>query len=169
MQVNMPSAAYSYSKNYAAVDHNDRLCSKKVYGNLGHGSNKVWKHLLWHMVNLACGNAWIIFQKCSKCQNPKSYDHLSFRHELATQLKGGYSSRKKITHLKCNFNAHVIDNLGTHEYVRMNSKRPKCCVLHKHYQPNAKTCRETIFGCYQCNSHLCRECFITSHTNPSNT
>ena len=92
VEVNMPSAAFSYSKNYSAVDRYDRLCSKKVYGSLGHGSNKVWKHLLWHMCNLAIGNAWILYQKCSKRKDPKSYDHLSFRHELATQLIGGYSS-----------------------------------------------------------------------------
>ena len=84
IEVTMPSATSSYGKYYSAVDHYDRLCSKKVYGNLGHGSNKLWKHLMWHFCNLAIGNAWIIFQKVSQHQNPKKFDHLSFRHELAT-------------------------------------------------------------------------------------
>ena len=63
---------------------------------------------------------------------------LSFRHELTTQLIGGYSSRKKVTSLNPNLKTTAIDNMGTHEYVRMNCKRPKRCVAHRQYQPNLK-------------------------------
>ena len=165
IEVTMPSAASSYGKYYSAVDSYDRLCGKKVYGNLGHGSNKLWKHLMWHFCNLAIGNAWVIFQKVSQRQNPKNYDHLSFRHELATQLIGIYSSRKKTTNLKHKFNTTAIDNMGSHELVRMNCKQPKHCVGHRTYQPNQKTRKETVYGCFQCNSHFCWDCFIIAHTN----
>ena len=38
--MNMPSAAFSYSKNYSAVDRYDRLCSKKSMVVLAMGLTK---------------------------------------------------------------------------------------------------------------------------------
>ena len=97
VEVETPSTAASYSHYYSVVDKYDRLCSHKVYGSLGHGSSKVWKHLLWQFTNMAIANAWILFQKYSTGENPKYYDHLAFRQELAKQLIGGFSSCKKVS------------------------------------------------------------------------
>ena len=92
IEVTTPSCAASYAHFYGAVDKYDRLCSHRVYGALGHGSNKIWKHLMFHFTNMAIANAWILFSETSTWPKLKYYDHMAFRHELATQLIGGYSS-----------------------------------------------------------------------------
>ena len=84
IEVNTPSCAASYSRYYGAVDKYDRHCLHRVYGALGHSSNKVWKHLLFHFTNMAIANAWILFSETSTRPKRKYYDHLAFRHELAT-------------------------------------------------------------------------------------
>ena len=80
-------------------------------------------------------------------------------------LLGAIHHEKKVTSLNPNLKTTAIDNMGTHEYVHMNCKRPKCCVAHRQYQPNLKARKETIFGCYQCNSNFCRDCFRMAHLN----
>ena len=138
IEVNTPSCASSYSRNYSAVDKYDCLVSHQVYGSLGHGSNKVWKHLMWHFTNMAIANAWILFSETSTHPKSKYYDHMAFRHELATQLIGGYSSRKKGLSMRPNLEATVISNMAGHELVRMPVKRGKRCIAHSKYQPNKK-------------------------------
>ena len=57
IEVTTPSCAASYAHFYGAVDKYDRLCSHSVYGALRHGSNKIWKHLMFHFTNMAIANA----------------------------------------------------------------------------------------------------------------
>ena len=122
IEVTQPASACSYGKNYSAVDKFDRLCSHRVYGSLGHGSNKVWKHLLFHLTNMAIANAWILFCETSTRPRPKYYDHMAFRHELATELIGGFSSRKKSTaSTSVNLHASVLDNMSGHERTCQNA------------------------------------------------
>ena len=138
IEVTTPSCASYYSFFYGAVDRFDHLVSHRVYGALGHGSNKVWKHIMWHFTNMAIANAWILFCETSTRPKPKNYDHMAFRHELATQLIGGYSSRKKALSVKPNLAATVISNMSGHELIRMPVKRAKRCSAHSKYQPNKK-------------------------------
>ena len=138
IEVTTPSCAASYAHFYGAVDKYDRLCSHRVYGALGHGSNKIWKHLMFHFTNMAIANAWILFSETSTRPKPKYYDHMAFRHELATQLIGGYSSRKKALSVRPNLACTVISNMGGHELIRMSVKRAKRCIAHAKYQLNKK-------------------------------
>ena len=164
IEVTTPSSASSYGKFMGAVDNYDRLCSHRVYGALGHGSNKVWKHLLFHFTNMAIANAWILYSETSTRPKPKNYDHMAFRHELATQLIGGFSSRKKsVTLAARNLDTCIVANMSGHELVRMPVKRPKRCCVHSKYQPNGRPKKETIYGCFQCNSHFCKDCFRLAH------
>ena len=164
IEVTTPSSGSSYGKYMGAVDNFDRLCSHRVYGALGHGSNKVWKHLLFHFTNMAIANAWILYSKISTRPKPKYYDHMAFRHELATQLIGGFSSRKKkTTSAAVNLDVCVLANMSGHELVRMPVKRPRRCTAHAKHQPNGRRKKETIYGCFQCNMHLCQECFRLTH------
>ena len=163
VEVNTPSCAASYARFYGAVDKFDRLCSHKVYGALGHGSNKVWKHILWHFVNMSIANAWILYSESSTRPKSKYFDHMAFRHELATQLIAGFSTRKKSFTVIPNLSSGVISNMSGHELIRMPVKRPKRCVAHSKFQPNQRKRKETIFGCYQCNSHFCGDCFRLAH------
>ena len=162
IEVTTPSCAASYAHFYGAVDKYDCLHSHHVYGALGHGSNKIWKHLMFHFTKMAIANAWILFSETSTRPKPKYYDHMAFRHELATQLIGGYSSRKKALSVRPNLACTVISNMGRHELIRMPVKRAKRCTA----MPSTsriKKKKETIYGCFQCNSHFCHECFRLSH------
>ena len=163
IEVNTPSCAASYAQFYGAVDKYDKHCSHSVYGALGHGSNKVWKHIMFHLTNMAVANAWILFSKTSTRPKPKYYDHMAFRHELATQLIGGFSSHKRTPFVKPNLHTTVIENMSGHEFIRMECKRAKRCVTHAKYQPNNHKVKESVYGCYQCNSHFCHDCFRLSH------
>ena len=163
VEVTTPSSASSYHRYYGSVDSFDKILTKKLYGSLGHGSAKLWKHLLWHFTNMAIGNAWILFVETSTRDRSKYYDQMSFRHELATQLIGGFSSRKKNFGLRADVTSTVFDNASGHELIRMPSKRPKRCIVHSKYKPNNRNKKDTIYGCYQCNSHFCKDCFRLSH------
>ena len=56
---------------------------------------------------------------------------MAFRHELATQLIGGFSSRKKAAaSASGNVDACVLENMAGDELVRMPVKRPKRCSAH---------------------------------------
>ena len=48
VEVTTPSSASSYHRYYGSVDSFDKILTKRLYGSLGHGSAKFWKHLLWH-------------------------------------------------------------------------------------------------------------------------
>ena len=163
IEVTTPSVAASYSNYYSAVDRYDRLCSHRVYGSLGHGSNKIWKHLMFHFTNMAIANAWILFSKTSTRPKSKNYDHMAFRHELATQLIGGYSCRKRALLVRPNLESQVLSNMAGHELIRMPVKRAKRCIAHAKYQPNKRKKKENIYGCFQCNSHFCQDCFRLAH------
>ena len=52
------SSPYSWSgcdmeNTWDGVDKFDTMMMKKLYAKLGHGSQKVWRHLLWYLVNMA--------------------------------------------------------------------------------------------------------------------
>ena len=90
-----PSCAKLYNKNMSRVDRLDRLVSKKVYGSLGHGARKVWRHILWYLVNLCIANAYIIYKEVSTRQTKANYDHMAFRLELAQELIAKFNGRKR--------------------------------------------------------------------------
>ena len=90
-----PSCAKLYNKHMSGVDRLDRLVSKKVYGSLGHGARKVWRHILWYLVNLCIANAYIVYKDVSTRQTKANYDHMAFRLELAQELIAKFNGRKR--------------------------------------------------------------------------
>ena len=144
VEVETPSTAASYSRYYSVVNKYDRLCSHKVYGSLGHGSSKVWKHF--------CGNSQIWPLQMQ---------------ELAKQLIGGFSSCKKVSSSCPTLSTNVQINMSGHQLVRMPCKRPQRCIVHSKFQPNKHKRKETVYGCCQCNSHFCHNCFHLAHCSQS--
>ena len=57
VQVTIPGEAVTYGKYIGGVDKFDVMMTKKLYAKLGHGSQKVWRHLLWYLVNMAISNS----------------------------------------------------------------------------------------------------------------
>ena len=92
IQVASPGVALTYGKYMLGLDKFDAVMTKKLYSKLGHGSQKVWRHLLWYLVNMAISNSWILYKQTSTRQQPKIFDHMSFRIELAEHLIGGFTA-----------------------------------------------------------------------------
>lgn len=166
VEVTIPAVAKQYGKNYSGVDKLDHLTSKKIYGGVSHSSRKVWKHLYFYFINLICAQSWILYQKTSTREQPKNYDHMAFRLELAKQLCSFHCSRKRASTIKSNIDANVVATFGGHQLVHMKARRSKRCVSHSRLRPNNKPRYESAYGCLQCGSHYCVDCFRITHCKP---
>ena len=92
--------------------------------------------------------------------------HLQFKLELAKQLIGGYSGRKRYAGKKrkaASFdNAISLPNLPGHQEVKLEGRKGACicCSLHGRRNPSGRT-PETVYGCDRCGVHLRRSgCFL---------
>jgi len=160
--VTIPSIAQIYNLFYSGVDGLDQKVTKKVYGDIGHSSKKMWKHIFFYLVNISIANSFILYNHTSTREQPKQYDHFSFRLELAKDLIGGFSSRKRKATNK------QIPVLGEpqirgHQLCHMYAKRPKRCIPHRIYKPNGKAHKDTVYGCSECRQHMCAQCFRLCH------
>lgn len=162
--VPIPTVGLQYQNFFNGVDKLDALVSKKVYGAIGHNSKKMWKHVFFYLVNLAIANAFILFKcTCTRGDLHADYDQFAFRLELAKQLIGGFTCRKRSSTRK------TVPVLGEptiagHRLCHMMAKRPKRCIPHRTYVPNGQNKKETVYGCQQCNQHMCAPCFRLCHT-----
>ena len=162
VEVPVPGVAVTYGKYMGGVDKFDAMMMKKLYAKLGHASCKVWRHLLWYLVNMAISNAWILYKLTSTRQQPKNFDHMAFRLELAKHLIGGFIARKKLLSPKMNV-GEIIENMSNHQLTHNKGKRPWQCVPHKTYKPNNKPKKETVYSCVQCQQQMCQDCFRIVH------
>ena len=89
-----PSCAKSYNKFMLGVDKLNRFVSKKVYRSLGPNARKIWRHILWYLINLCIANAYIVYKEVSTHQTKANYDHMAFRLELAQELISKFNGRK---------------------------------------------------------------------------
>ena len=94
IRVSLPSSGKNDLKFMNGVDKHDKILSCFKYGALGHGTNKIWKRLFWHLVNICAANAWILFSETLQKERFKYYDNMAFRCELAKGLIGGYTCCK---------------------------------------------------------------------------
>ena len=99
--------------------------------------------------------------------------HSQFRLELAKELIGGYSGRKRYGGKKRKAtpfdNALSLPNLPGHSEVKLKGRKRACmnCSLHGHRNPSGRT-PETVYGCNRFSVHLCRGgCFLEFHTENS--
>ena len=107
----------------SGVDKFDAMMTKKLYTKLGHGSCKVWRHLFWYLINMALSNSWNLYKESSTRQQPKNFDHMAFRLELAEGLIGGFAMRKKLISPNMNV-CEVIENISNHQLICIKGKRP---------------------------------------------
>lgn len=163
VQVTMPSVATAYGRYMGGVDKLDRLISSRVYGSLGHGARKIWRHIAWYLQNLMIANAWILYSLYSKRPTQNAYDHFAFRLELAQELINGFSKRKRAASETVFRGRLQLCEMSGHKLVHSESRRPKRCKPHRDHKPNGKTRRETIYMCEQCNQNMCPDCFRIVH------
>ena len=159
IQVSTPSSAKNYSNSMNGVAKHVKILSCFKSGALGHKSNKFWKWIFWHLVNMCAANAWILFSETSQGQRLKYYDNMSFHCELAKDLIDGYTNHQWSVLTDHFGQSSTIENWSTHQFVRMQSTKPKSCVHHTEFQPNKKKCFDSLYSRFQCNSYTCCDCF----------
>ena len=162
-QVDMPLAAQMYGAYMGGTDKHDRL---RLCYAVGRTSLKAWKYIFWFFVNASVVNSWIVYQNFSARQvKKKKYTHFDFRHDLAVGLIGGYSSRKRSS-TTTNYSIESLESTlaMAHENGKITAKGTKRCKGHKKFKPDGNACKQTVYGCIQCNVPLCKECHYPWHS-----
>ena len=161
VRVSQPQVGQQYSRFMGSVDKFDALRSSYPVSRSG---KKMWRYLMFGLLNCAIVNSWILYSETSTRQTKKDYSHMHFRHELAMSLIGGYSCRQKALKPPRYIRNHFVpENLWNHENVHMGAPRVRRCVAHKIYKPNGKAVMETAYGCAACNVFLCKLCHPLYH------
>ena len=160
--VRQPSIISSYNINMAGVDKSDQLIGKY---NCLRKTNKWWKTLFYHLVDICRVNSFVLF-KTWQAANPdipelvrsKKYSQLEFTEELIRELANVehddpvplLSSPRKPSA------SHQI----TPEYT--DCKR-NCKFCYKRYHTEVKT----YVKCSKCDTYLCfnkdRNCLLAFH------
>ena len=167
-EVEIPGPVHHYNRNMGGVDLNDQYRS---YYPSGRSGKKWWRFVFWFLVDVVVCNAYVVEGLSSHLPSSKSRrNHLQFKLEVAKQLIGGYSGRKryagkkrKATHFD---NAISLPNLPGHHEVKLEGRKGACicCSVHNRRNPSGRT-PETVYGCDRCGVHLCRSgCFLQYHT-----
>ena len=144
----------------SGVDHHDQM---HMHYNVGHFAKKAWKYLMWFFVNVALVNAYILWQEKSTWPMSKQrFTHLNFRKEVACNLIGGFSSRKKKHEAPLYVGPIAAANEGIHDNVHMEAgSLGMWCKWHLMQKRGRKM---TAFGCKLCGVHLCKEgCHYAYH------
>ena len=169
--VDIPAPTSIYNQYMGGVDLSDQMRS---YYPSGRPGKKWWRYLLWFLLDVSICNAFILERLSFHAIASKSRRSLlHFKLELAKQLIGGFSGRKRYPGRKRKFasheNAMALSNLPGHQQVRFQGRKRACvhCSNHGQKTPSGRT-PETTYGCNRCGVNLCRSsCFLQYHTENS--
>ena len=150
LHVSQPHVAKQYNDHMGGVDKCDQMRQKYRVGRF---AKKNWKYIMWWFISQMIVNAWILYQHSSAVGRSKRYKQLQFRHDIAQLLIGNFTSRQNPIEQQSVPSKH-------HENVHMGANRPKHCHGHKRLHGKAK---ETVYGCKECNLHLCKDCHNPFH------
>lgn len=153
VEVMCPPPVAAYQKYMSGVD---RCMQHHAKNPVGRPSKKYWKFFFNFIMELCLINAFEIFTRTPNkdIRLKTRYDLLDFRMKVAQQLIGGYRGRKR---------GHATqDALDTpHIFCKLERPRSTCKWCTKHGDRKRK---ETVYGCKNCNKHLCSEqCFREFH------
>ena len=151
IQIRQSHSVSAYNKYMGGVDLHDQMRMKY---DVGRNSKKWWKYLFWFLVNCCLVNAYIMFKMTSlRVNRKKRFRNLDFRLELARDLIGGYSKRKR-SGISMNFPGVVeAENIHGHINGRLPGPKRRC----QYHLKTLNQRRETVYGCSVCNVHLCKE------------
>ena len=151
IQLLQPHSVSSYNKFMGGVDLHDQLRMKY---DVGRNSKKWWWYLFWFLLNCCIVNAYIMFTMSSQRVNKKKrFRNVDFRLELARDLIGGYSRRKRSSVSMNHPGLIEAENVNGHINGRLPGAKPRC----QYHLKVLKQRRETVYGCSVCNVHLCKE------------
>lgn len=163
LDVRMPELIRDYNMSMGGVDKSDQLINK--YHSL-RKTNKWWKTIFFHLIDIARVNSYILFQEFRR-QNPgipelkrtSRYGQLDFTEELIRQL-GEIDDKENIpgeSKPKKHFTHHAIPH--------MSDQRGNCKLC---YEKEKKE-RKTFVTCSECTQHYCfnstRNCLVQAHTS----
>ena len=160
-----------YQKYMRGVDKGNQMIG--LY-NVGRRSKKWWKQLFSHVIECSAHNAYVLESYARPVQHAlrgrSKRDYLKFRIRLATQLIGGFSSRKRQGRRQSDQSMQQERPLG--HFPVQASKKLECIVCRTKRQKEQLSRRElrheSIIKCSHCDIHLCvhkdRQCFTKYHT-----
>jgi len=168
VQVSCPEIVSQYNRYMGGVDLTDQL--KGTYG-INRKSKRWWLRLLWHFVDLAVTNAYILYRHSYIADHhpPMVYrpdDQLQFRCKLIDQLVNHFSSRKQ--HGRPVKSPVVSLVPSRHKIADLRSlgvKKGRCefCCVGPYKTSSVR--RETQFGCPKCKVRLCPvTCWAAYHS-----
>lgn len=163
-----PTVIAAYNKNMGGVDKSDQ---HRAY----YPANKKWWRYIFHsLVNLSLVQAFLTWEK--SCHNPvlkKGYDHLMFRADVAEQLRGGFSGRKRSARrTKATPEPTVaMDTIRHHKLIKIEGRKKVCRMRVKVGRKTTKGWQvETSYQCCFCKVPLCHhnnDCFRDYHSQVS--
>ncbi|GLD62686.1 piggyBac transposable element-derived protein 4 [Lates japonicus] len=101
-----------YNKYMGGVGLSDQLIQ---YYSVCRKTNKWYRTLLWHFVDIATTNSYILYKEQCSASKKKPMSHLEFMEELAAGLwcLTGLAHPKKSTRLFASLPKHRCDGRGT--------------------------------------------------------
>ena len=150
LMVNQPFIAKLYGDHMSAVDKMNVY--KNVY-DFGRRSRRWPMYVFFWCFQVAVSNSFKLY-KLTQRGLRKTYCIIDFRIDLAKELIGNYSYRKREL---ANVNIEP-----KHQLTRLECRRPKVCRHHKNF---FGTSRRTVFGCKGCGLHMCEQCYPRAHPN----
>ncbi|XP_069127706.1 piggyBac transposable element-derived protein 4-like [Argopecten irradians] len=154
-EFNRPPTITQYQRYMGGVD---RCMQHRAKNPVGRPAKKYWKYLLNFILELCLINAFQVWKETPGATATKrtAYKLLDFRCDVATELIGGFTTRKLPMRLTA-----PVHPAAVHTISRLDRKRSTCKWCTKHGE---KRRRDTQFGCSMCDVHLCQgACFTSYH------
>ena len=161
LQVDQPQAVKDYNKNMNGVDKSDQLIGK--YNTL-RKTNKWWKTLFFHFIDIARVNSYILFNEFRQkypnnpdLKRPANYNQLDFTMELTRQLAGIEDYEEIPVRLR-------KKKIGAHPMrVMVSENRSRCKLCYAKFQKDIKS----RYYCVTCKQFYClqpdRNCMDEAH------
>ena len=158
IEIQKPRVADVYTAFMGGVDRADQLRS---FYYTGWQSRKWYRYIFWFLFNLSICNAFVLFNIHRGERRKKPL--LDFRLELAKQLIGGFSQRKR-KRRSLDVPSETAVDPGQHISVHVEGRKRKCVACIKAGRRTPKGYKvETRFECKLCKVALCPTCHNEFH------
>ena len=155
-----PTVVRLYNEHMGGVDTADQM---RGYYSTVKKSHKYWRYLMSFVFDACINNAFILFDKTVLVKPKTRYALLDFRLDLADELIGGFSSRKKKA-AKRKHQTVDRDNVSAHKLIKFDGRK-RACVLCRQNQTRTSAGRavESSYGCDVCQVNFCKDTCFPQH------
>ena len=163
--IQRPDAVKEYNEHMGGTDKFDQM---RAYYNVGRTGRKWWRYILWGLINFSIVNAHVLWREQLPVETAVRKKSLKeFKLSLLDHLIGDFSSRKRPTGAFSGrpVAEYLVMNVHrNHSLVKFAGRKRACvgCKEQGNTMANGKP-KETIFGCTQCNTNMCKTCFNRKH------